>query len=176
MTDATSFLRGEPRPALHRAAAAAPYLLGLASALILATALVFEHGFGYAPCKLCLYQRMPYYIALGLVLPPLVWKRRAMLPVLALAMLLFIGNAGIAGFHVGVEQGWWQGPATCSAALLPDDPAEALKQIQSAPLVRCDAVAWSFLGLSMAGWNLLLALGLAGFAGYAFMMHKRGEI
>lgn len=175
MTEETSMTPNGRQAAWRRAAALAPLLLSVASALILATALVFEHGFGYAPCKLCLYQRVPYYIALGLFLPPLVWGRRAVIPTLALALLLFAGGAGIAGFHVGVEQGWWQGPATCSAASLPDDPAEALKQIQSAPLVRCDQVSWSFFGLSMAGWNFLLALGLAGFAGYALRDHRRGK-
>jgi len=151
----------------------APAALAATSALILATALVFEHGFGYAPCKLCLYQRVPYYLALGLFLPPLLLGRRAIPPTLALAGVLFVSVAAIAGFHIGVEQGWWQGPQTCSAGMLPDDPVEALKQIQSAPLVRCDQVAWSFLGLSMAGWNALLALALAGFAGYAWRRHRR---
>jgi len=176
MTEGLSIAPGGRQAAWRRAATVAPQLLSIASALILLAALVFEHGFGYAPCKLCLYQRVPYYIALGLFLPAIVWGRRAMLPVLGLGVVLFAAVAGIAGFHIGVEQGWWQGPATCSAAPLPDDPAEALKRIQSAPLVRCDEVAWSFLGLSMAGWNFLLALGLAGFAGYALQEHRRDRV
>jgi len=143
-----------------------PLLLSLASAAIVGAALVFEHGFGYAPCELCLYQRLPYYLGLALCLPPLLLGRRAVRPVLVLALLLFTANAGIAGFHVGVEQGWWQGPSTCSAGggALPDDPEAALAAIMNAQLVRCDEIAWSFLGLSMAGWNMLLALGLAGLA------------
>lgn len=151
----------------------APALLAGASALLLAAALVFEHGFGYAPCALCLWQRVPYYIALGLFLPPLAFGRRAIAPTLGLAVLLFASDAAIAGVHVGVEQGWWQGPATCSAAALPSDPDAALAQIMQAPLVRCDQVAWSFLGLSMAGWNGLAATGLTGFAGYALIQHRR---
>lgn len=151
-----------PDPVLWRL----PLLLSLASAAIVGTALIFEHGFGYAPCELCLYQRVPYYLGLALFLPPLLLGWRAVRPVLMLAVLLFAGGAAVAGFHVGVEQGWWQGPSTCSAGVgaLPEDPEAALEAIMTAQLVRCDEIAWSLLGLSMAGWNMLLALGLAGLA------------
>jgi len=158
---------------LERAVGRAPALLALASAALLATALTFQYGFGYAPCELCLWQRWPYAIALGLMLPPLIFGRRAVVPTLAVGVLLFAANAGIAGFHAGVEQGWWGGLGGCSAPMLSDDPAEALKQIQSAPLVRCDEVAWSLFGLSMAAWNGLAALALTGFAGYALARNRR---
>lgn len=151
-----------------------PALLALAAAATLGAALVFEHGFGYAPCTLCHWQRVPYYAALGLVLPPLAAGRRAVAPTLAVAGLLFFGGAAVAGFHVGVEQHWWQGPSTCSGGAFGGDPAAALEQILAARVIRCDDVAWSFLGISMAGWNLLIAstLGLLAWAGF----RRRGEL
>lgn len=150
-----------------------PALLALAAAATLGAALVFEHGFGYAPCTLCHWQRVPYYAALGLFLPPLLLGRRAVAPTLAVAALLFFGGAGVAGFHVGVEQHWWQGPSTCSGGSFGDDPAEALERILAARTIRCDDIAWSFLGISMAGWNMAIAgaLGLLALAGF----RRRGE-
>lgn len=75
---------------------------------------------------------------------------------------MVLAGAGIAGYHTGVEQGWWQGLAACSA---PDigslSSDELFDRIMSAPVARCDEIPWSFLGLSMAAWNGLLSLGLA---------------
>lgn len=150
-----------------------PALLALAAAATLATALVFEHGFGYTPCTLCHWQRLPYYIALGLFLPPLLGGRRLVVPTLALAALLFFGGAAVAGFHVGVEQHWWPGPSTCSGGSFGEDPALALERILAARVIRCDEIAWSFLGLSMAGWNMLIALGLGSLA--IAGLRRRGE-
>ncbi|MFQ5348677.1 MAG: disulfide bond formation protein B [Rhodothalassiaceae bacterium] len=150
-------------------------LLSAAAAAVLAAALFFQHVLGYNPCALCYWQRGPYYAALALFLPPLLFGRRAIVPVLAVAALLFFADAAIAGYHVGVEQGWWAGPATCSASGLPDDPAAALDQILAAPVVRCDEIPWSFLGLSMAGWNMLIALALGAFSVYAIGRQREGD-
>jgi disulfide bond formation protein DsbB len=71
-------------------------------------------------------------------------------------------SAGIGVFHVGVEQKWWAGPAGCSATDLSGlSPAEAAKRLMETPVVRCDEIAWSLLGISMAGWNAIVS-GIAG--------------
>ncbi len=131
----------------------------LGSALLLAAAFAFQHLGGLAPCHLCLLQRWPHAVAIGLGLVLLVVPHRG---IAALGALTMLAGAGIALYHVGVEQAWWQGPATCAA---PDiaglTPAQLLERILQAPVTRCDEVAWSFLGLSMAAWNGLACLGLA---------------
>jgi len=73
-------------------------------------------------------------------------------------------GAGLGGYHAGVEWGFWAGPTACAGgAGVGGQSAEALlAQIMAAPVVRCDEVAWSLLGLSMAGWNALASAGLAG--------------
>ena len=129
------------------------------SAALLAAAYAFQHLGGLAPCPLCLWQRWPHWIAVGLGLPLLVLPWRALAAAGALAML---ASAGIAGYHAGIEAGWWPGPATCAAPDVSGLTAEELLQaILAAPVVRCEDVAWSFLGISMAGWNGLASLGLA---------------
>jgi disulfide bond formation protein DsbB len=67
-------------------------------------------------------------------------------------------GAGIAGFHVGVEQQWWAGTAECGGLTGQAKTVEELKaQLFATPVTRCDAVAWSLFGISMAGWNLIVS-------------------
>ncbi|MEM6579251.1 MAG: disulfide bond formation protein B [Pseudomonadota bacterium] len=132
-------------------------LAGLGSALLLAAAFAFQ-ALGYAPCAMCLWQRWPHAVAaalgaLGFVLP-------ASVIVLAGAASVAT-SAGLGLFHTGVERSWWDGPATCGAASPSGmTPEQLMEQIMSAPLVRCDEVAWQFLGLSMASWNAVASLAL----------------
>lgn len=151
----------------------APYALLLACVLMPATALFFQYALGYAPCTLCHWQRAPYVIALLLLGSHIVWGKPALRPALFfVAMLMFI-NAGIAGYHMGVELKWWSGPLTCTGGQLPSDPAAALEQILNTSLVRCDEIPWSFLGLSMAGWNMLIATSLGIYASIAIVRQQR---
>ena len=71
-----------------------------------------------------------------------------------------LGGAGIALYHVGIEQSWWQGPQSCTGgADIGVLSSEALlNKILNAPITRCDDIAWQFAGLSMAGWNMILSL------------------
>ena len=62
-----------------------------------------------------------------------------------------------------VERGWWPGPDTCTSSDITNLSTEDLMtRIMNAPLVRCDEVQWDLLGLSMASWNAVISLGLAG--------------
>ena len=90
------------------------------------------------------------------------WRPAWLRAILLLAALAFAVDAGIAAFHVGVEQGWWQGTAECGSTLdLTLSPEELKNQLMNQPLVRCDEVTWSLFGISMAGYNFLYALALA---------------
>lgn len=129
--------------------------------LSLGAAFASQYIGGLRPCVLCIYQRYPYgvVIALGLLVL-LAWRQpriAAGLTVLA-AIALFV-DAGIAAFHVGVEQHWWQGTDECSNLIDPNLSIEDLKKaLQEQPVVACDEVAWSLFGISMAGYNFLYAI------------------
>lgn len=133
----------------------------LGSGLLLAGALFFEHGMGLAPCQLCIWQRWPHLAALGLGV--VVWLAAAPAVILAGA-LAAAGSGGIAVYHSGVEQGWWEGPSACSGAadLSGMDAAAMLDALMVAPVVRCDEIPWEMLGLSMASWNAIASFALAG--------------
>jgi len=136
------------------------------AALTLGIAFLSQYGFGLAPCELCLWQRWPYVAAIIFALAALVMpKLRPAL--LALAGLSVLVSGGIAVFHVGVEEKWWQGLPGCSAAPTPNSIEALRAQLLTAPVVRCDEAAFRFLGLSMAGWNVLWSIVLGGFALFA---------
>jgi len=141
-----------------------PLLIMLFCGGVLGTAYFFEHVLGILPCALCQYQRLAWWIALGVA--GLAFYARRKPPILAgmvtLAGLVVLAGAAIAFYHVGVEVAWWEGPASCSSGALNDLDINALRDaIMSAPVIRCDEVAWSLFGISMAGYNMLLALAAA---------------
>ena len=143
-----------------------PLAAACASAAMLATAHGFEHFGGLSPCTLCYYQRDVYWLALsvGLVGFALSYVRPAWVGPIAdiLLALVFLGGAGIAAYHAGAGWKWWPGPTTCSGggSVTAGAMDAFLKGAKMSP-PRCDEAAWRMLGLSMAGWNVLVSLGLA---------------
>ncbi|MGF9762089.1 disulfide bond formation protein B [Microvirga sp. 0TCS3.31] len=140
--------------------------VALGAAATVGGALVFEHVFGYVPCKLCLIQRNPYYIAIPLglaaaLLPPR-WTRAG----LWFLAVIFLVSAGLGAYHSGVEWGFFAGPSDCGggAGAGAGNVGDFLNQLQNTRVVSCTEAAWRFLGLSLAGWNVLISLGLAAFA------------
>ena len=141
--------------------------------LALGAALVAQHVFDLQPCQLCVYQRWAYvaaglagFVALAVFRTPARAAGRATL--VGLAALAFAAGAATAGFHVGVEQGWWPGSAACvGAAGTPDSVDQLRQQLMAAPVVRCDEVAWALFGVSMAGWNFLASVVFAAASLYA---------
>jgi disulfide bond formation protein DsbB len=142
-------------------------LLLLGSGGLLAGALFFQYVLDIRPCPLCHWQRYPHIVALLLAGAALVVRQRrfsgALLLLAGLALLVTIG---LAAFHVGVEQKWWAGAAACEGNLEagPMTAEEMLKGLTGKRPPRCDEIAWSLFGVSMAGWNLVFSLVLAGVA------------
>jgi disulfide bond formation protein DsbB len=133
---------------------------------MLAIAHASERFGGLAPCTLCYYQRDVYWAALGvgivgfaLTYLPIDGLGRAADAVLA---LVFLAGAGIAAYHAGAEWKWWPGPTTCSGGGGSVGAADLHAFLNGAKYAapRCDEAAWRMLGLSMAGWNVLVSLGL----------------
>ncbi len=139
-------------------------LFALASAGVLGTALAFEHLGGLQPCPLCLQQRIAYYfaIAIGLIgLAMLRTGRRGFAGILiALAAVGFLANSGLAIYHSGVEWHWWLGPTDCAGGS-GVSTGSLIDNLSTTKVVRCDEAQWRFLGLSFAGWNVPISLGLA---------------
>ena len=123
---------------------------------LLGGALLSQYVGGLYPCEMCYWQRWPHaaavLLAMAALFSPLNAPRTRPLVLLAALAIAISGAIGV--FHAGVEVGWWEGITHCTAT-----GATSLQDILSVPLVRCAQVQWSFLGLSMAGWNATLSLG-----------------
>ena len=128
----------------------------LAAGGLLAGAFAFQYWGGLYPCEMCWWQRYAHiaalaFIALALLTGggrPLVW----------LAALAIAASGAIGAYHAGVELGWFEGFTQCSSTAAGGSTEDLLKAIMAAPMVRCDEIQWSWLGLSMAGWNAILSL------------------
>lgn len=151
-----------------RLARYAPALFLLVSAALLLSAYLFQHVGGLAPCPLCVIQRYPHFIVIGLAIVTILLGRRrrwVLFPLLLGIAAAYLAGAGYAAFHVGVEAGHFQSACAGQGAASSIDDLRA--RILAAPLVRCDEVAWSLFGLSMAAWNGIASVVLALIALYA---------
>jgi disulfide bond formation protein DsbB len=152
--------------------ASAALVVAACGALTIAGAWFFQLVIGLAPCPLCLEQRWPYYWGIPLALLVALGahygaNRKVLVGGLAILVLVMLWGAGLAAYHAGVEWKWWAGPQDCSGAGFTGASAgNLLQQMKSVRVVRCDEAAWRFLGLSLAGYNVLISLALAGIAAW----------
>jgi disulfide bond formation protein DsbB len=143
-----------------------PWIVTLLAFAALCVAWLAQYGAGLAPCELCYLARYAYWatIALGIVAIFFSRQPKARKFWLTLVGLGFLAVVGISIFHVGVEHGWWQGSAACvgesTAGLTQEQLTEA---IMNAPVTRCDEAAFTFRGISMAGYDGIYAALLAWF-------------
>jgi len=147
----------------------ASLLLALAAIAILASVFVMQYGFGLAPCRMCIWQRWPFaaLAAIGLI-GTFVWPR----VMLSLAALALAVSVGLAGYHVGVEQGLIPLPAGCSTVGEAGSVEELKAMLKAAP-PSCDQVSAKFLGLSIAGWNMVASTILAIFTLIVLTISRR---
>ena len=134
------------------------FLLALAT---IAAALAFERYGGYVPCELCLKQRWAYYFAVplsALLLWPAADGHRLARFGLILLAVAMAANALLGIYHSGVEWHWWAGPQVCSTG---GGLSGGLPNLDTARVIRCDEAQWRLLGLSFAGWNVVVSLALA---------------
>ena len=141
-------------------------LLAIAMAATVGGALAFQHGGGYLPCALCLEQRTPYYLGVPVALAAFAAAKLRWPPVVARTLIGVVGLLMLWAFvlgarHAGVEWGWWPGPADCAATGGADLTGNLLDSLDAVRPPSCSQAALRILGLSLAGWNALIALALS---------------
>jgi disulfide bond formation protein DsbB len=143
-----------------------PWIVTLLSFAALCVAWLAQYAFGLAPCELCYWQRYGYWATIALGLVAIFFSRRPKARKFWLYMTgaALLGVMGLSIFHVGVEQGWWQGTSACVGASTAGMTTEQMTEaIMNAPVTRCDEPAFQFLGISMAGYDAIYAALLAWF-------------
>ncbi len=126
------------------------------SVAVIAFVLFSQHVQGYQPCELCLRERLPWFIVIGLAVIGVIAPSRWVLLLIGVVLLC---SAGFGLHHVGVEQGWWPGPDACTSNTNGAKTIEELREmLHNAPMVRCDEITWTLIGLSMTSYNFLLSL------------------
>jgi disulfide bond formation protein DsbB len=157
-------------------AATAIFVMSLSTLL---GAWFFQYVLGYLPCHLCLEQRIPYYviIPLSLAVAAAARMRGPQAPVaFGLAILGIAALCGVAlgAYHAGIEWGFWPGPSDCTGTLWDlKSGGSIFDQLDSIHVVPCDKAAWRFLGISLAGYNALISLAMAGCAGFGLFSAKQ---
>jgi disulfide bond formation protein DsbB len=170
-----------PSHAPHAANPALTAALAVAviAAATLAGAWFFQLVLDIRPCPLCLEQRYAYYLAVPLgLLVAFAAARGApwqvVLAGLAILALAALANAWLGGYHAGVEWKFWQGPTDCSGPVADLGSAGTLLQrLDTVKVIRCDEVQWRFLGLSLAGYNVLISLLMAAIAAWGLVSTRR---
>jgi disulfide bond formation protein DsbB len=167
------WLRTEP-------AAAAALAVFLVSAATLAGAWYFQYVLKLAPCPLCLEERIAYHVVIPLsllmVIAALARAPRMLLTVgFVVIAVAALANAVLAAYHSGVEWQLWAGPTECSGPLTSlNSGGSLLNRLNDLHVVRCDEASWRFLGISLAGYNVLISLLLAALAGLGLFARKPG--
>lgn len=142
-----------------------PLIIAGIAAASLGMALIAENVFGLEPCILCVIQRYPYGIVIGLGLLGFLLSFKYKKPVsmtLGLAGITFFANSVIAFYHTGVEQHWWKSFLEgCAVPDMAGNMEQILQDIQNkTKAVRCDEIPWAdpILNLSMANYNVIFCL------------------
>ena len=178
MTSDAAAHPAQVRPSADPALVAALAIAAVAAAT-LAGAWFFQLVLDIRPCPLCLEQRYAYYLAVPLGLAvAFAASRGAPRPVVlagfAVLLLAALANAWLGGYHAGVEWQFWQGPTDCSGPVVDLGSAGTLLQrLDTVKVIRCDEVQWRFLGLSLAGYNVLISLLMAAIAAWGAVSAKR---
>jgi len=151
---------GAPASSPLTRAGAARLIALLLPAALLAGAFGSQYFGGLYPCEMCWWQRYAHMAALvpaGLAFTTPAGSPRSRAFILLAALAIAVSGA-IGFYHAGVELKIFEGFTTCTSTVHAGNAADMLKQILKAPIIRCDEVQWSFLGVSMAGWNAIISL------------------
>src|SRR5260370_5230495 len=168
-----------PASARIRSPAGAAIVSAVVGAAAILGAYYFQYGLGLEPCPLCLEQRIAYYFAIPLALIVAFADSRgaprafltAALVLIALTMLV---NAGLGVYHSGVDGKFWPGPTDCAGPVTSLGRAsDLMRQLRNVTVVRCAEAAWRLLGLSLAGYNVLISLALAAIALWGALRTRR---
>jgi len=143
------------------------------SSLVLVSAFIIEHRLGHEPCKLCLYERIPYFLSMLLIIKMLFIKKYERVTLLIL-FLVFISSTALAFYHFGIEQGFFSESLVCATGDLSKtlSKAELLQRLKQNS-ISCKDVSFRILGLSLAAINTIFSFVLSVIFMRLFMNYEK---
>ena len=141
--------------------------------LVLVSAYVIEYILGYQPCKLCIYERIPYFVSVLLILSLFFLKKNTKFILITLS-LIFLGGAALSFYHFGIEQGFFEESIVCTnvdtkSTLTKEELLETLKN----NTISCKEVNFRILGFSLATINIILSLILSAIFAKLFINYEK---
>ncbi len=126
--------------------------------LTIISALIIQYWLGHEPCKLCIYERIPYFLSILLLIKILLFKKYEKITLFIL-FLIFIASAVLAFYHFGIEQGFFSESFVCKAGDLSGtlSKEQLLEQLNKYN-ISCKEVSFRVLGLSLATINTILSI------------------
>ena len=128
---------------------------------VLASAFVIEYEFNHQPCKLCLYERIPYFLSILLIAKIFLIKGYEKISLLLLS-LAFIISSILAFYHFGIEQGFFKESLACAVKNLSENltKEDLLKEL-SQNTISCKDVSFNIFGISLAAINTIFSIALS---------------
>ena len=130
----------------------------LVSIIALVSAFFIEYVLGHQPCNLCVLERIPYLLAIIVVLLNYKFIQFEKF-FMFLLTIIFLAGTALSLYHLGIEQGFIQESLVCDlksgSNLLSKE--EILKQLQEKN-VSCKDVTFKIFGLSLTSYNILISL------------------
>ncbi len=126
--------------------------------IVLTSAFLIEYWLGHKPCRLCLYQRIPYILAIFLLIKIFFIKNYEKVTLLIL-FLTFLTSSILAFYHFGIEQGFFNESFACVAENFSETTSkeEILKQLKESN-ISCKDVSFKIMGLSLASINTIFSI------------------
>ena len=126
--------------------------------LILISAFVIEYMLGHQPCKLCVFERIPYILSILLIIKILFFRKYEKITLFIL-FLIFIASAVLAFYHFGIEQGFFSESFVCKVGDLSGTLSkEQLLEQLNKNSISCKDVSFRVLGLSLATINTISSI------------------
>ena len=130
----------------------------LISFIALISAYFIEYILGHQPCNLCVYERIPYFLAILIVLINYKYNKLEKYLILSLAIIFLIATI-LSLYHLGIEQGFIKESLICDLEKGANivDKDEILKQLQQKS-ISCKDVTFKIFGLSLTNYNIIISL------------------
>ncbi len=149
------------------------FIILILLSLVLISAFVIEYKLGHQPCKLCIYERIPYFLSILLIIKMFFSKQYEKITLLLLS-LIFVGSAILAFYHFGIEQGFFNETLVCKTESVSEtlSKEELLEQLKKNP-ISCKDVSFRILGLSLAAINTIFSLVISLIFARLFLNYKK---